>query len=114
MRKKSKQKKANKAKQFVADDFLEYGESPYKEHLENCIRISKSRRKRQRSKVEVMVTLSLLQFQWKIKERTHAPLGAKARSGCREPILDQANKSTGWMPWHQEPKKDVASCEKPW
>ena len=65
MRKKRKQKKANKAKQFAADDFLEYGESPYKEHLENCIRISKSRRKRQRSKVEVMVTLSLLQFQWK-------------------------------------------------
>ena len=31
-----------------------------------------------------------------------------------KPILDQANKSTGWMPWHQEPKKDVASCEKPW
>ncbi len=27
---------------------------------------------------------------------------------------DQAKKSTGRMPWHQEPKKDVASCEKPW
>ena len=25
----------------------------------------------------------------------------------------QANKSKGWMPWHQEPKKDVESCEKP-
>jgi hypothetical protein len=25
----------------------------------------------------------------------------------------QANKSTGRMPWHQEPKKDAASCEKP-
>ena len=28
--------------------------------------------------------------------------------------IDQANKSVGWMPWHQEPKKDVVSCEKPW
>jgi hypothetical protein len=27
---------------------------------------------------------------------------------------DQANKSIGWMPWHQEPKKDVANYEKPW
>ncbi len=25
---------------------------------------------------------------------------------------DQATKSTGWMPWHHTPKKDVASCEK--
>ena len=24
----------------------------------------------------------------------------------------QANKSTGRMPWHQEPKKDVTSCDK--
>ena len=27
---------------------------------------------------------------------------------------DQARKSIGWMPWHQEPKKDVVNCEKPW
>ena len=26
---------------------------------------------------------------------------------------DQARKSVGRMPWHQEPKKDVISCEKP-
>ena len=25
---------------------------------------------------------------------------------------DQANKSTGWMPWHRLPMKDVVSCEK--
>ena len=25
----------------------------------------------------------------------------------------QANKSARGMPWHQEPKKDVISCEKP-
>ena len=27
---------------------------------------------------------------------------------------DQANKSTGRMPWHQEPTKDVDNCDKPW
>ena len=57
-----------------------------------------------------MVTLSLLQFQWKEKiENSCGPV-----RDWMKPILDQANKSTGWMPWHQEPKKDVASCEKPW
>ena len=25
---------------------------------------------------------------------------------------DQAKKGAGRMPWHQEPKKDVTSCEK--
>ena len=25
----------------------------------------------------------------------------------------QANKSARGMPWHQEPKKDVTSCDKP-
>ena len=25
---------------------------------------------------------------------------------------NQANKSTGWMPWHHTPMKDVASCDK--
>ena len=25
---------------------------------------------------------------------------------------DQARKSTGRMPWHQEPMKDVTSCDK--
>ena len=27
--------------------------------------------------------------------------------------IGQANKSARGMPWHQEPKKDVISCEKP-
>ncbi len=26
----------------------------------------------------------------------------------------KAEKGAGRMPWHQEPKKDVTSCEKPW
>ena len=25
----------------------------------------------------------------------------------------QVNKGTRWMPWHQEPKKDVGACDKP-
>ena len=28
--------------------------------------------------------------------------------------VGQANKSTRGMPWHQEPKKDVTSCDKLW
>ena len=27
-------------------------------------------------------------------------------------VIDQANKSARGMPWHQEPMKDVISCEK--
>ena len=74
-----------------------------------------------------MVTLSLLQFQWKKKENScaveirlqRAYSSARLKAGVRRTAAqpdekDQANKSTGWMPWHQEPKKDVASCEKPW
>ena len=26
----------------------------------------------------------------------------------------QAMKGTWWMPWHQEPMKDVVACDKPW
>ena len=29
-----------------------------------------------------------------------------------ERTSDQATKSTGRMPWHQEPKKDAISCDK--
>ena len=25
----------------------------------------------------------------------------------------QVSKGTRWMPWHQEPKKDVGACDKP-
>ena len=27
-------------------------------------------------------------------------------------VRGQAKKSAGWMPWHEEPMKDVISCEK--
>ena len=33
-------------------------------------------------------------------------------SGKRELSKDQANKSARGMPWHQEPMKDVISCDK--
>ena len=42
-------------------------------------------------------------------EKTHADSRESS-----ERTRDQANKSTGRMPWHQEPKKDVVNCEKPW
>ena len=28
-------------------------------------------------------------------------------------MLSQVFKGTRWMPWHQEPKKDVGACDKP-
>jgi len=28
-------------------------------------------------------------------------------------LTDQENKSTRWMPWRQEPMKDVGGCDKP-
>lgn len=37
--------------------------------------------------------------------------GVKARF-TTEQSRDQATKGTGWMPWRQEPKKDVVDCEK--
>ena len=35
-----------------------------------------------------------------------------SHSSTQENCYDQAKKSVGRMPWHQEPKKDVISCEK--
>jgi hypothetical protein len=28
-------------------------------------------------------------------------------------LFDQENKGTRWMPWRQEPMKDVGGCDKP-
>ena len=45
------------------------------------------------------------------------PLGARGSfRGSLENVFDlcgQVFKSTRWMPWHQEPKKDVGICDKP-
>ena len=29
-------------------------------------------------------------------------------------VWRQAMKGVWWMPWHQEPMKDVGACDKPW
>ena len=36
------------------------------------------------------------------------------RYGRESAYEGKAKKGAGRMPWHQEPKKDVISCEKPW
>ena len=32
---------------------------------------------------------------------------------CDDETTGQAKKGAGRMPWHQEPKKDATSCDKP-
>ena len=44
-----------------------------------------------------------------LEERTKRPRYVEIRTEAKEV---QANKSTRRMPWHQEPKKDVTSCDK--
>src|SRR3954453_13487610 len=39
-----------------------------------------------------------------------APL--KLHSDTQRFLFDQENKSTRWMPWRQEPMKDVGGCDK--
>ena len=39
--------------------------------------------------------------------------GSQVSPSKRITSRDQASKSVGRIPWHQEPKKDVISCEKP-
>ena len=39
--------------------------------------------------------------------------GEHLRVGAKRRREGQAGKGAGRMPWHQEPKKDVISCEKP-
>lgn len=60
-----------------------------------------------------MRTLTTAQQRNKIQER---PVKGKTIllelvSGSRT-TRNQATKSTGWMPWHHTPTKDVASCDK--
>ena len=64
-----------------------------------CFR--RRRASEKRGRVLVYVTEA-----WKRRESSIKQKG-QARRG-------QARKSTGRMPWHQEPKKDVTSCDKLW
>jgi hypothetical protein len=66
---------------------------------------------------------------WVLRERPLAAALGPDRyplAGCRcRPYLEnctvdasiicscQVDKGTRWMPWHQEPKKDVGACDKP-
>ena len=68
---------------------------------------------------------------WVLRERAFSvPRTGSTRRGCGgacrdRPYLEnctvdasiicscQVNKGTRWMPWHQEPKKDVGACDKP-
>jgi len=78
-----------------------------KENIENCI-------KKLRSKA--------LNFQKKgrwFPKGEHHTISKKVRSESLRKIKRinktiKLKKSARWMPWHQEPKKDVASCDKPW
>ena len=48
--------------------------------------------------------------------KTYDSYNSKSRTNCarlKASAQGQAGKSTGRMPWHQEPKKDVTSCDKP-
>ena len=40
------------------------------------------------------------------------PLGVLWVGFC-DVFFVEVFKCTGWMPWHQEPKKDVVACDKP-
>ena len=60
-------------------------------------------------------------IQFRIRTGCKASNGSAA--GVRSLVLgtkierikdNQAKKSVRWMPWHQEPMKDVVSCDKPW
>ena len=78
------------------------------EHLENCIekKVNSRRKKHKENRVGLMkVNAAAISKVNKLMRRTRVR---------NIELLDQANKSIGWMPWHQEPKKDVVSCEKPW
>jgi hypothetical protein len=44
---------------------------------------------------------------WALAE--HAPTAPSGALGAHR----QDAKGTRWMPWHQEPKKDVDGCDKP-
>ena len=47
------------------------------------------------------------------KVRKEFNFGSKRSKKEENHFKDQARKSVGRMPWHQEPKKDAISCEKP-
>src|SRR5215212_11731773 len=61
---------------------------------------------------------TLLSFERPAPGPATAPGGHRARAHLENSIVakrvlfDQENKSTRWMPWRQEPMKDVGGCDK--
>lgn len=51
-----------------------------------------------------------------VAEQMFAACGACFLVGvvCCWVFVWQAVKGAWWMPWHQEPMKDVGACDKPW
>ena len=75
-----------------------------KENIENCIKKLRSKSFKFSKKGKVLSVP--LQFQ-KVRAKV---LGMIKRINKTIKL----KKSARWMPWHQEPMKDVASCDKPW
>ena len=61
---------------------------------------------------------------WRLRRKTQSPCqrgsGGRSRPQFENYTVDasifvarQATKGTWWMPWHQEPMKDVGACDKP-
>ena len=48
-------------------------------------------------------------FAESLRNHPDPPAAGRSRPGAEG---GQATKGTGWMPWRQEPMKDVAGCEK--
>ena len=90
-------KKSSKAKIFSA---------PWKLHIEET-KTKVKQSKALRSNVQ--------QKCWdKLKQIVLNTYSVRERKYGKHTSLDQATKSTGWMPRRQLPKKDVVSCDKPW
>ena len=71
-------------------------------HLDNCT-----------AKIQEKASCNLRKRKRKIDGKKRRWLRGHRRAiGLRIWRKNQATKSTGWMPWHHTPKKDVASCEK--
>ena len=78
-----------------------FGRIRPKENIENRIKKKKQSFKQEKGNAyESMCTISRRKL--------------SLRKLDKEDIDNQAKKSVRWMPWHQEPMKDVVSCDKPW
>ena len=86
---------------------------PWKPHtVNNAIKIERSRS----NKMRIGFPVSPM-WVWDpcfLVKRAGVRKAAERSAKLNIRLSDQANKSTGWMPGHQTPKKDAISCDKPW